>query len=127
VGTIRRGDGWSVVMPADYGYIRRVGSAEGAEEWLDCFVGPWHSSREVWVIDGMNPQTGAFDEHKCMLGFRNSREATDAFKKAYNDGGARRIGGVTHMSMDSLRWKDWLARGDMSRSLVPEDRLQAAE
>ena len=116
-GTIRQGDGWSVVMPADYGYIRRVGSAEGPQEWLDCFVGPNHSSREVWVVDAVNPDTEAFDEHKVLLGFNNSREAVDCFQRAYDDGAARRIGAITHFSMDELRWKNWLASGDKKRPL----------
>src|SRR5581483_1558475 len=97
-------------MPADYGYIRRIGSAEGEDEWLDCFVGPWHSSRKVWVIDAMKPESegGGFDEHKLMIGFRSRREALDCFNKAYNDGGARRVGANTEMSMDSLMFKDWV-------------------
>lgn len=121
-GTIRRGEGWSVVMPADYGYIRRIGSAEGTEEWLDCFVGPWHSSRDVWIIDALNPYTNAFDEHKLMIGFRTSREALDAFKKAYNDGAAKRIGAVTHLSMSSLAFKNWIAQGDKTIPMAPELR-----
>lgn len=114
-GTIRRGNGWAVVMPADYGYIRRVGSAEGAEEWLDCFVGPNHSSRDVWIIDAMNPEAGTFDEHKLCIGFDSSRDAVSCFKKAYNDGGARRIGGVSQLSMDSLEFKNWLVSGDKTQ------------
>jgi phage-related protein (TIGR01555 family) len=120
-GTIRRGEGWSVVMPADYGYIRRVGSAEGEEEWLDCFIGPSHSSREVWVIDGMKPE-GGFDEHKLMLGFTSERDAVAAFKKAYNDGAARRIGAITNLSVDSLAFKNWIARGNKHEAMAPELR-----
>ena len=119
-GSIRRGRGWSVVMPADYGYIRRVGSAEGPEEWLDCFVGPDHSSRKVWVIDTLNPKTGRFDEHKVMLGFRSSRDALTCFKMAYDDGAAHRIGAVNELSMDDAEWKEWLASGDKSEPMAPE-------
>lgn len=123
-GTIRRGEGWSVIMPCDYGYVRRVGSAEGETEWLDCFVGNFHSSREVWIIDAMKP-AGGFDEHKLMIGFRSSREAIEAFKKAYNDGAAKRIGAVTHLSMDSLTFKNWIARGNKYEPLAPELRQAA--
>lgn len=117
-GTIRRGEGWSVVMPADYGYIRRVGSAEGEQEWLDCFIGPARSSREVWIVDALNPTTGEFDEHKVMLGFNNSREAIQCFKQAFNDGAVDRIGAITHLSMDSETWKTWLAEGDKTQPLT---------
>lgn len=126
-GSIRRGEGWAVVMPADYGYIRRVPSAEGESEWLDCFVGPVRSSRDVWIIDGMKPESegGGFDEHKIMLGFRNSREALAAFNKAYNDGGARRVGAVTHLSMDSLAFKEWVQEGDKYQPYAEELRRVA--
>jgi uncharacterized protein len=124
MGTIRRGEGWAVVMPADYGYIRRVGSAEGEEEWLDCFVGPWHSSRKVFVIDAMKPE-GGFDEHKLMIGFQNRREALTAFNKAYNDGAARRVGAVSELDMSSLEFKNWLKNGDKYEPMAPELREAA--
>lgn len=117
-GTIRRGDGWSVVMDADYGYVRRVGSAEGDDQWLDTFVGPNHSSREVWVVDALNPESGDFDEHKCLLGFTSARDAVASFKKSYNDGAAKRIGAITHMSLDSVQWKAWLKSGDKTQPLA---------
>lgn len=123
-GTIRRGEGWSVIMPCDYGFIRRVGSAEGEEEWLDCFIGNQHSSRDVWIIDAMKPE-GGFDEHKLMCGFTNAREALMAFNKAYNDGAARRIGAVTRMSMDSLVFKNWIKSGNKYEPMAPELREAA--
>jgi hypothetical protein len=123
-GTIRSGEGWSVVMPCAYGYIRRVGSAEGADEYLDCFVGPNTSSRDVWVVDAVNPETGKFDEHKVILGAKTSHEALDYFRKAYDDGAARRIGAVTHFDMSELRYKNWIARGDKRRPLAM-DRVAA--
>jgi phage-related protein (TIGR01555 family) len=124
-GTIRRGENWSVILDSDYGYIRRVPSAEGPEEWLDAFIGPHHSSREVWIIDSLKPETGAFDEHKTMLGFNSAREAIATFNKAYNDGAARRIGAVTHLSLDSLAFKNWIAFGDKYEPMAPELRRAA--
>lgn len=115
-GTLRSGireDGtrWSNTSPADYGYIRRVGSAEGAQEWLDCFVGPDLTSRDVWVIDGKWPD-GKFDEHKVVLGAKSSREALGYFRDTYGD--TRQVASVTHLQMDSLAFKEWLAEGDKS-------------
>ena len=123
-GTIRRGEGWSVIMPCDYGYIRRVGSAEGEEEWLDCFVGPWHSSRKVWVIDAMKSDGTTFDEHKLMIGFKTEREAIATFKKAYNDS-VKRIGAITEMDMSSLEFKNWIAHGNKYEPMAPELREAA--
>jgi hypothetical protein len=122
-GTIRRGKGWEVVFPCDYGYIRRVGSAEGEEEWLDCFIGNHHSSRDVWIIDAMRP-SGKFDEHKLMIGFLSKGEAVDCFKKSYTDK-VRRVGAVTHMSLDSLEFKNWIARGNKYVPVAPELRKAA--
>ena len=121
-GTIRQGEGWSVIMPCAYGYVRRIGSAEGADEYLDCFVGPHTSSRDVWVIDAVNPETGRFDEHKLILGAKSSHEALDYFRKAYDDGAARRIGAVTHFDMSEARWKDWIANGDKTKPLALDRR-----
>lgn len=114
MGTIRKGGrfpfAWKVVMPADYGYIEGVGSAEGAFEQLDCFVGKALDSKRIWVIDQLDRQTGAFDEHKCMLGFANQAEALDIYRKAYHDGkAAERIGGITEFRLDEF--KDWIASG----------------
>jgi phage-related protein (TIGR01555 family) len=126
-GTIRSGENWAVVMPADYGHCRRIPSAEGATEWLDCFCGNKHSSRDVWIIDALNPHTGKFDETKLMLGFDNSREAVDCFKKAYDDGAAKRIGAVSHLQMDSLRWKNWIADdGNKTKPFASLDQMRSA-
>ena len=117
-GTLRKGadeDGqrWSCVMPADYGYIRRAPSAEGEQEWMDCFVGDNRTSEcPAHVIDGYTP-VGMFDEHKVMLGFDSPQDALRCFHEAYNDG--RRAGSVTTMSHDELR--EWLASGEVMRPL----------
>lgn len=114
----RRGDArWPGAprLPADYGYIRRVGSNEGATEWMDCFVGDDHASDQVWVVDMRNPDKDAFEEHKVMLGFRAAQDAVKAFQDAYADG-AKRVMGVTHMSLDDLR--EWMSRGEFSEPLL---------
>ncbi len=122
-GTIRRGEGWSVVMPADYGYIRRAPSAEGPTEWLDCFVGPARDNAECHVIDAYDP-LGEFDEHKVMLAFPNPRAALDCYHAAYNDG--RRAGGITTMTPGELR--EWYTSGDVTRPIQPRNlRLGARE
>ena len=114
-GSRREGPGWSVQMPADYGYIRRTGSAEGTDEGMDCFVGLDPQSESAWVIDQCDPLTGKFDEHKVMLGFLNSDAALDCYGRAYHDGGRGRIMGVTHMALPQLQ--RWLAEGDVTQAL----------
>lgn len=121
-GTRRMGDGWSTVMPADYGYIQRTGSAEGADEGMDCFVGPARDSRAAWIVDTMNPDTGEFDEHKVMLGFASERHAMDCFMRAYSDRAGQRIGGVTQMSVDDAAFHEWLNEGDLTQSMSESRR-----
>ena len=120
-GTIRRGEGWSVVMPADYGYIRRAPSAEGETEWLDCFIGPDRTNAECHVIDAYDP-LGRFDEHKVMLAFPTPRAALECYHAAYNDG--RRAGAVTTMTPEELR--AWYTGGDVTRPLAPRNLRLAA-
>lgn len=113
-GTVRQAkDGsWKSLMPAHYGYIEGVGSAEGAFENLDCFVGPNPEASKVYVIDQANLATGAFDEHKCMLGFDSRAAAIKAYKQAYHDGkGGERILDVSEMLIPEF--KLWMAHADM--------------
>lgn len=103
-GTRRQGNGWQVIMPADYGYIRRTGSAEGPDEGMDVFVGEDAQAPDIWVVDTAKPD-GSFDEHKCMLGFGSEREAIRCFKRAYTNGSDRIIG-IKRMSVEGF--KQWL-------------------
>lgn len=110
-GQTRRGNGWETVMPADYGFIHGFDSAEGPLEELDCFIGPDLASRKVFVIDQCNPHTGAFDEHKVMLGFKSAADARKIYTKAFSDGlGAKRIMALTPISLDELAV--WLSGGE---------------
>jgi phage-related protein (TIGR01555 family) len=114
-GSTRTGPGWSVVMPADYGHIPAVGSAEGDMEWMDAFVGPARDSQDIWVADMVDPRTGKFDEHKCMMGFTSEDEARECLELAYPDDHARRITGLTHMSAD--KFSAWLRSGNHTRAV----------
>lgn len=116
-GQIRQGGkgsvAWQVVMPVDYGFIENTASAEGKFEQMDCFIGPQPLADRAWVIDQLNIRNGAFDEHKIMLGFGSEADAVETYVRAYHDTDRRRIGGVTGMSMDTLR--EWLQKGDVTK------------
>lgn len=92
-------------LTADYGYIRRTGSAEGADEQMDCFIGPLGpaDAAPVFVIDGYWPD-GGFDEHKIMFGFRNAEAARRAYASYYSDRSPRNISQV-----DPAALKTWMA------------------
>jgi hypothetical protein len=121
-GIDRDGRAWSVRMPVDYGYIRLTEGADG--DLIDCYLGPARDSTDVWVVDQFDLGDREFDEHKVMLGFGSWESALNAYRKAFNDGlGAARIGGVTQLTIDSL--KNWLLIGDGSRPLADVDVTMA--
>lgn len=102
---IADGKRWRCKVPADYGYIR--GSLGADSDHIDCYLGPHKDSHVVFVVNQMDPRAGKFDEHKCMLGFRNEREALKVYDDAFSDGsGPKRRNGIETMSLD--RFKQWL-------------------
>lgn len=110
-GEMRRGPGWEVKMPVDYGFMHGHDSAEGAMEEMDCFVGFKDNANQVFVIDQVNPHTGLFDEHKIMLGFPGAGAARKAYVASYSDGlGEKRIRAMTSIGVDDLRV--WLKAGN---------------
>lgn len=56
---------WTRTYTTDYGYI--PGTCGGDEDELDVFVGPDHSSQEVWWFY-IQDAAGVFDEFKLVLG-----------------------------------------------------------
>lgn len=104
-GTDKNGKKWQNKSPADYGYIRNSVSNDG--EHVDCYVGPNRNSKRVWVIDQKHHDSGLFDEHKIMLGFKNKGQALATYRKGFSDGKADdRIQAITECTLDEL--KDWL-------------------
>lgn len=102
---------WRTKMPADYGFIEGVGSAEGAFEQLDCYIGPNHGADKVYIIDQVDAYTSAWDEHKCMIGFDSAADARDCYMRAFSDGkAAQRLHAMVEVPMD--RFKQWLKDGD---------------
>lgn len=117
-GVARRGisaDGkpWENTHPTShYGYIKKTKGADG--EHVDCYVGPHHSSKKVWIIDQCDPRTGRFDEHKVVLGANGPKEALRIYDQGFSDrsGPSRR----KHVSVTTVEgFKRWLAHGDTTR------------
>ena len=99
------GTPWSVKMLSHYGYLKRAIGADG--ENFDCYIGDDPSSQRVWIVDQVNAETGAFDEHKALLGYEDQEDATRAYLGAFSDGkGKARIGAITEISLESF--KEWL-------------------
>ena len=123
-GTMRRSkdpsNPWQAVMCADYGYICGTGSAEGATEGMDCFVGPSPESTTVYVINQRDLKTGGFDEHKCMLCFASEAQAISAYVSSYSDlQGMDRIMSIRTCSMDEF--KKWLGNADKMKPYTTID------
>jgi phage-related protein (TIGR01555 family) len=114
-GSIRRGYGWSVSMPADYGYIRAVEGADGDK--LDCYVGPSPESDQVFIVDQKNLKTGEYDEAKVCLGYHTKEAAVEDYVLGYTDGtGPQRIMNVSHMHM--AEFKEWMATADLKKPVA---------
>jgi hypothetical protein len=116
-GSIRTGkDGknkpWRSVLPAHYGYVRGTGPAADGMA-LDVYLGPDPESTTVFVVDQLDADTGAFDEHKAMVGWANMHDALNAYRAAFSDGrGDDRIGAVHRVSVEGF--KAWLRGGDQT-------------
>lgn len=105
-GTDRKGKKWQNYMPHDYGYITGTRGKDGDQ--VDVFIGPHSKSELVTIINQIDPRTGKFDEHKCMLGFFTKAEAIEAYKAAY-DPKWKGLGSATSMSLD--QFKKWVRSG----------------
>lgn len=93
-GSVRRGvdkDGteWSVVMPADYGYIERTEGADGDQ--VDVFIGDQPETGLIFVVNQNKPDSTRFDEHKVMLGFSSEDAAIDTYFDSFAGGFGQRL------------------------------------
>jgi hypothetical protein len=103
---------WRVKMPAHYGYVKRTTGADG--EQVDFYMGPEPDSDVVVVVDQVDAETRAYDEHKVMLGFRNRKAALDTYVLGFSDGKGRdRLG--AHKVMTVAEFKEWLESGDLTK------------
>lgn len=120
-GETRRGTGpdgteWSVEMPAHYGDIKGTKGADG--DPLDFYMGDAPDADYVVIVNQVDPETQAFDEHKIVLGTMTRGAALDVYRKGFSDGsGNDRIGSVSVLTVDGL--KSWLDAGDLNGPSAP--------
>lgn len=123
-GSVRRkvgptGEEWSVTMPAHYGRILRTEGADG--DHVDFYMGPNEASGFVVIVNQIDPETGAFDEHKVVLGTGSRAEALRIYQQGFSDGsGKSRIGSDTATTLEGF--KAWLATGDLTKPTQPISR-----
>ncbi|WP_395701228.1 PLxRFG domain-containing protein [Aquabacterium sp.] len=117
-GVDPNGKPWSTTMAAHYGYFKRTRGADG--DHVDVFVKPGTDSDfdgPVFVVDQVDPDTRAHDEHKVVLGAK-TREEAEAIYRANYDRDWQGLGAMTRMSLD--RFKEWLADGDTTKPLATD-------
>lgn len=81
-GVSKSGKKWSTEMPYDYGYVENSKGVDGDE--VDVFLGPDKSSPNVFIMHQLKKESGEFDEQKCFLGFTNTMDAMQAYRRAYD-------------------------------------------
>lgn len=122
-GSMRRGPGWQVKVPYDYGYIKRTEGADG--DHVDVCIGPEKSSENVFIVDQQDWKTKRFDEHKVMLGYRTKSEAEHAYFAGFSDGkGRMRMRSIVAMPMD--KFKKWLKHCDTKKPVKNQGHIERA-
>ena len=102
-GVDSKGNRWETTMRNTYGYIRGTEGVDG--DHIDVFLSDNPSSGSVFVVDQVNPETGAFDEHKVMYGFASEEEAREAYLANYAKGW-KGLGTITEVSREEF--KKWV-------------------
>jgi predicted RNA methylase len=113
-GTDADGKPWSTEMQHHYGYIRGTEGRDGDQ--VDTFVGPNAESDKVFIVDQKDPKTGAFDEHKVLVGFDDMQAAIAGYDANYDENWKGR-GPVTEMTV--AEFKTWLKDGDQKTAVSP--------
>jgi hypothetical protein len=115
-GTDKDGKQWSQELHDNYGDIFGTVGADG--DPVDVFVKHGMTedgiskANKVFIVDQKDPKTGAFDEHKVMLGYNSLREAKEAYLRNYEPGWAG-IKNITGVSM--VDFQKWVNEGDTKK------------
>lgn len=107
---------WSVTMPAHYGRILGTTGADGDQ--VDFYMGDMENSDFVLIVNQVDAETGAFDEHKVILGTGGEAAARRVYEQGFSDGKGRdRIGSATPTSFEGF--KAWLDNADLKKPTEP--------
>ena len=125
-GTDPDGNAWETPMRHHYGYFRGTDAADGDK--LDVFVVPGTPQDyrgPVFVVDQIDPKTGALDEHKVILGARDEAEAEAIYRSNYT-ADWQGLGAITRLPLPAF--KAWAANGNKKEALGDiETPRQAAQ
>lgn len=98
-GKDKNGHEWSIKMQHDYGYIRMTEGEDG--EHVDCYVGPNPEAPNVFIVHQNDPDSGEYDEDKCMIGFDSAKEAKQAYLDHYDRPGF--FGSMDEVTMEEFK------------------------
>jgi N12 class adenine-specific DNA methylase len=113
-GTDADGKAWENTLAHHYGYIK--GTVGRDKDHLDVFIKPGaQTARMAYVIDQADPKTGAFDEHKIVLGADSEADAHAIYHANYQEGW-QGFGAMTAMPMDEF--KAWVKSGKTKKPLA---------
>ncbi len=116
-GTDSTGEEWSIKMKNDYGYIK--GTVGFDKDHVDCFLSnDYKEDSSVFVVNQLDDK-GEFDEHKCMLGFENVKDAEKAYTDNYEDDWDS-YDDIVEMPMEEF--KEWVY--DKKATKKPAEELQ---
>ncbi|MFV0468969.1 MAG: hypothetical protein ACK5MK_08605, partial [Dysgonomonas sp.] len=113
-GKAQDGNEWSVTMRNHYGELDGTVGYDG--DAIDVFIGDNPNAGQVFVIDQIHPQTGAFDESKVMLGFDSAAQAKEAYLSNF-EAGWKGFGSITPAGDN---FKQWLYDGAKQRKPFSE-------
>jgi len=119
-GSVRRGvspDGtaWENTLQSHYGYIK--GTVGNDKDHVDLFVKPGTPADyagPVFVVDQVDPNTGAFDEHKVVLGVSSEDEARALYQSNY---AADWKGAAAITRLPMAAFKSWVKDGTKRKPL----------
>lgn len=97
-------------LTSHYGYIRQTTGND--DDHVDVFIGDKPESQIAFVVDQIRPESGAFDEHKVILGTESEAEARELYLSNYKPGW-KGLGAITPMPIREL--KRWLQSGETTR------------
>ena len=101
-GVSSSGEIWKNEMSSHYGYISRTNGNDS--DPIDVFMGRQPESDVVFVVHQIDQKTGELDEHKCLLGYVNQKQAKAAYLSHYPSGW--KCGEIVPMTVSDF--KTWL-------------------
>lgn len=103
-GMDENGNEWECPIKADYGYVK--GSVGYDKDHVDVTIKPGYQGGKgtVYIVNQVDDK-GAFDEHKCVLGADNDRDAEAIYNSNYEPGWDG-CGSIASMPIDEF--KKWV-------------------